>query len=208
MNYKQIQQFLTIVKYMNLSAAAKELYISQPALSLSLGRVESALGVKLFFRDGNRLILSNAGEKLLEHFQKLEQDFDELFRVASQVNELEEQTIHIGFSGSAMLYAAIYFSDFLSEYEGKTIHKIHANSSQILSLLKSEQIDFAITSPPLDDSAVSSITIMTEPILLVVSSRHSLAGRTSITFQELEGLDFVGIHKHNNSAPNVTGFAG
>ena len=46
MNYQQVKQYLTIVKHMNLSKAAEELYISQPALSLALGRLESELDVQ------------------------------------------------------------------------------------------------------------------------------------------------------------------
>lgn len=197
MNYKQIQQFLTIVKYMNLSTAARELYISQPALSLSLARMESTLNVRLFFRDGNRLILSPAGERLLEHFRKLNADFETLYEEASILNSLEEQYLTIGFSSSAMLYATLYLTDFLSSYQDKTIKKIHADNSQILTLLKSKQIDFAITSPPLEDESVSNVNIITEPIVLVVSSGHPLAKRQKVTFKELEQVEFVGLNKHH-----------
>lgn len=54
MNYQQVKQYLTIVKHMNLSKAAEELYISQPALSLALGRLESELDVQLFYREGKK----------------------------------------------------------------------------------------------------------------------------------------------------------
>ena len=50
MDYNQIQRFLMIVKHSNLSGAAKELYISQPALSLSLANMEKELGMPLFYR--------------------------------------------------------------------------------------------------------------------------------------------------------------
>ena len=199
MNFKQIQQFLTIVKYMNLSTAARELYISQPALSLSLARMESALNVRLFFRDGNRLILSPAGEQLLDSFKKLNMDFEHLYDQAALLNTPPpgEGYITVGFSCSALLYAALYMSDFLSSYNGKTIHKLHGDTANILFLLKSQQIDFAVTSPPLEDDTISSRSVVTEPILLVVSNRHPLAKRPFVHFKDLEGLDFVGLNKHN-----------
>lgn len=58
MNMNHVEQFMTIVKYMNLSRASRELYISQPALSMSLSRLESELGVQLFYREGNKLVLA------------------------------------------------------------------------------------------------------------------------------------------------------
>ena len=71
MNYQQVKQYLTIVKHMNLSKAAEELYISQPALSLALGRLESELDVQLFYREGKKLIISPAGEHLYHYFKEL-----------------------------------------------------------------------------------------------------------------------------------------
>ncbi len=86
-----------------------------------------------------------------------------------------------------------------------------------MSLLKSNGVDFAITTPPLEDEAISNMTIMTEPIYLVVSSGHPLACRRQVTFKELKTLDFVGLTKHhkfrqdcdricaaNNFTPNYT----
>ena len=69
MDYNQIQRFLMIVKHSNLSGAAKELYISQPALSLSLANMEKELGMPLFYRVKNRLVLTPEGETLLENFE-------------------------------------------------------------------------------------------------------------------------------------------
>lgn len=217
MNYKQIQQFLTIVKYMNLSTAAKELFISQPALSLSLARMEATLNVQLFYRDGNRLILSATGEKLLATFQKLNDDFERLYAEATEIKAVQDQVITIGFSCSAMLYSVMYLSDLLASHNGKIIKKVHANSEHILALLKSNGIDFAITTPPLEDEAISNATIMTEPIFLVVSSSHPLAARKTVRFKDLRNADFVGLSKHhkfrqdcdclcnaNNFAPNYT----
>lgn len=63
MDYNQIQRFLMIVKHSNLSGAAKELYISQPALSLSLANMEKELGMPLFYRVKNRLVLTPEGDR-------------------------------------------------------------------------------------------------------------------------------------------------
>ena len=60
--------FLTVVKYMNMNKAAKELYITQPALSFSISRLEKELGLALFYRDKNKLVLSKEAEILLPAF--------------------------------------------------------------------------------------------------------------------------------------------
>lgn len=185
MNYVQTQQFLAIVKYMNLSKAAKELYISQPALSLALGRLEKELGVRLFYRDGNKLILSPDGEELYSYFKDLRDSYQRLLQKADALKERTEEYIRIAFAGSAMQFAALYMSDFLSNYKGKVIKKIYAPPMLAQDLLLNQQVDFVISYPPLTDEAVSTVNIMREEIILVVSSGHPLAKRDSVSLAEL-----------------------
>jgi DNA-binding transcriptional LysR family regulator len=197
MNNSQIQYFLTVVKYMNMSSAAKELFITQPALSLSISKMEKSLGLKLFQRSGNKILLTLAGQSLLEDFRAIQKDFEKLFSDADSLSTEKSETITIGFACSAMLFASFFTSNFLSEYRGTPIQKTYAGRAQIISMLKSRQIDFAVTYYPIQDAAVSNRTIAYEPVKLAVSSRHPLAGRKSITLAELGKTPLVGLTKNH-----------
>ncbi len=197
MNYQQVKQFLTIVKYMNLSKAASELYISQPALSLALGRLESELGVKLFYRDGKKLIISPAGEKLHEHFKELKNAHDRLTQEADDIRKHDtEQYVTIGFSLSAMFFATLYMNGLLNSWKNITIKKIFADTQQLTMMLKNGMIDFAVTCPPLRDDRLSNRSIFTERYMLAVSSGHPLASHDSISLKDLEGVGLTGLKKH------------
>ncbi|MCD8196505.1 MAG: LysR family transcriptional regulator [Lachnospiraceae bacterium] len=87
MNYTQIQQFLVFSKTLNMTKAAKELYISQPALSHSISRMEDELGLKLIYRDGNRLIMTEAGQELLKDFEAIEKVYDSMYAHAQMMRE-------------------------------------------------------------------------------------------------------------------------
>lgn len=194
----QVQQILTIVKHMSLSKAAKELYISQPALSLSLSRVEKELNVRLFYRDGNRLTLSQAGERLLVHFKQLKETRDQLLIDASTLHNKERQKIIIAFSGSIFFFSSLYMTSSLTSFNGIQIEKIYANHSLITEMLKSEQIDFAITSAPLWDPEISSYTILHEKMVLVVSNQHPFAKQQCITLKEISACeDFIALEPGN-----------
>ena len=67
MDLEQLRQLETIEREGTMSAAAQVLHLSQPALSRSLGRLESELGQSLFDRVGRRLLLNDAGRVALEH---------------------------------------------------------------------------------------------------------------------------------------------
>lgn len=63
---------------MNMTKAAKELYITQPALSHALSKMEDELGLKLVYRDGNRLVLTEEGRKLQKDFEGIVRAYDDM----------------------------------------------------------------------------------------------------------------------------------
>ena len=71
MNFLQLEYFLTILKFNSISKAASELYITQPALSQQLIHLEKELDTKLFYRKGNSLILTEAGERFRDSAQNM-----------------------------------------------------------------------------------------------------------------------------------------
>lgn len=198
MNYQQAKQFLTIVKHMNLSKAASELYISQPALSLALGRLESELGVKLFYRDGKKLIISPAGEKLYDSFRNFKDAHDRLTEIADDISKHEtQQSISVGFCFSAMFFATLYMSGRFNAWKNITIKKIFADTEQLQNMLKTGMIDFAVTCPPIIDDRISNQNILTERFMLAVSSGHPLANHTTVTLEDLKTVPIVGLKKHH-----------
>lgn len=191
MNDAQVKQFLMIAKYMNMSRAAEELFISQPALSASLSKTEKELGVKLFYRDGKKLILSHAGETLLSKFELVKSSLDSLQESADALKtEKTDHTLRVpvAFSiNSAMYYTLEYFS-FMHGCPGYQMEEIMVSHDQNLMLLKSGQVALSITYPPLADPEISSFTLLSVPIGLVVSPKHALAGRTSLAPGDLDGM--------------------
>lgn len=197
LSYERIKQILVIVKNMSLSKAAKELFISQPALSVALSRFENEIGIKLFYRDGNKLILSAEGEALLPYFTKIRDDCDEFVEVTHTLQGMEQNEIRVGFSGSPMFFNSLYLTDFLSIYENRPIKKYFTDEDQLISMLKLGKIDFAISTPALKDDHISSIILATEPIGIAVANQHPLAKKESVSLKELIRTPFVSMNRQH-----------
>ena len=94
LNYYKV--FYTAAKYKNISKAADALYISQPAISKTLSKLEENLNCTLFYRTSRGITLTAEGqllyERIQEAFQILESGEEELHRM----NELELGQIRIG----------------------------------------------------------------------------------------------------------------
>lgn len=185
MDYNQIQRFLMIVKHLNLSEAAKELYITQPALSLSLANMEKELGITLFYRVRNGLVLTTEGEALLKNFENIKAAFDDLNEKKERLKKKEDQIIRLGCMGNPLFYATLFMDNSL-QVDGLTVKIACANAGTIVEMLTNGQLDFAIASPPLEERAIGNINLYRENIVVVTSQNHRLSGEKEISLKELE----------------------
>ena len=69
MDFKELTYVLALARHQSVTKAAQELYLTQPALTRFLQRLETSVGQPLFTRSGNRLIPTYAGEKYIERAQ-------------------------------------------------------------------------------------------------------------------------------------------
>lgn len=98
MNLDQLQVFLVVSRHLHFSRAADELYITQPAVSASIAKLEALFGVKLFHRIGRRVELTDAGRFLAREGQGLLEQVSQLERRLLEFNVLKRGVITIGAS--------------------------------------------------------------------------------------------------------------
>lgn len=196
-NYTNALYFLTVVKHMNMNRAAQELYITQPALSLAISRLEKELGITLFYREKNKLLLSHEGEKLLPYFEQFRQAHDVLVNEAVQIKHNSNQSVTVSFSDGVFSFFSFYFSNLLNDYEKAIIKVCYVDSAFIVNMLLANQIDFAISATPIRHPLISTILLLAEPIGIVLPTGHSLADKLRLSWSDLEALHFHGLSRHN-----------
>src|SRR5690554_380974 len=79
MTFRHLKIFIAVCDTLNMTAAAKSLYMSQPAVSQAIGELEDYYGVRLFERLSRKLYLTQAGEKLLgyaRHMIRMNEDIE------------------------------------------------------------------------------------------------------------------------------------
>lgn len=96
MTLSQIQYFLTAARCLNFTAAARELYITQPALGRQISAMEEELGVKLFIRNKNSLSLTPVGAMLREEFTSLMVNYNEILQKIYAMGQDDSIRIRIG----------------------------------------------------------------------------------------------------------------
>ena len=114
MDIKDIRYFVAIAEGRSMSRAARDLFVSQPALSLVVKKLENELNAKLFIRKGNSLALTLAGEHLLKTGKRLLAEHDSLVTDLKSLSSGKQEVIRFGISS---FYSRLYIPDLFLYYE-------------------------------------------------------------------------------------------
>lgn len=144
----------------SISKAANATYTSQPAISKSIKNLESELGIKLFYRDKNGVILTDKGKELLHYIEMAYNNLLIAERSMIESDNLEKGKLSIGMPsniGSFFLFEKIY--DFHKSYPNIEVTIITGSTSKLLSLLEEHKIDFVVDTSPIDINRYSNYTV-------------------------------------------------
>ena len=124
----------------NISKAAKELYISQPAISKAISKLEDSLGLSLFTRSSRGVQLTSEGEILFEHTKEA---FDTLSRGEQELKRIQEFDIghlRIGVSNTLCKYVLLpYLKTFIDQYPHMKITIESQSTAQTLSRFRTAE---------------------------------------------------------------------
>lgn len=182
--FNQLEQLICIAKNKTISKAAKELLISQPALSRSMQRLESDLGVELFDHYKNKIVLNKNGELAVKHAQKI---IKSIQTMVDNVQEFDRSfhTISIATCSPAPMWD---IEPLIKElYPQITIQTAVINKKDLLTKLKEKEYHIVITPEYIDDSQYFCIPYVEEDLLLSLPLNHPLASKKEIKFHDLDG---------------------
>lgn len=193
MEINQLKQFQIIAKTQNLSLAAKELYISQPALSIMLKKLEKELGTTLFERTGNGLKLNNAGNIVLSYANRIIQEEENM---KEDISRLVHQTtdINVAFCDPGPRWYLIPKLSLMNpELSINSI--VFRNLDNVITQLKNHVYDFIVTSEKIDDSQIICEYLFRDQLCLTVDQSHIIASNKEISIKHPpKQLNQIGIY--------------
>ena len=148
-NLSSYRIFYTVANTGNISKAAKELYISQPAISKSIQKLEESVGCKLFSRSSRGVVLTDEGKLLYEHvseaFETLTMGEEKLKRSI----ELGVGHLKIGVSSTLCKYLLLpYLKEFIRQNPHISISISCQSTNDTLRLLEDNKIDIGLIGKP------------------------------------------------------------
>ena len=175
MNLKDIEYMIKIAEKKKFSTAAKELYITQPALSQTIQKLENELNVKLFARKRNGVILTDAGRLFLQDAQTILYHLECLKRNMQNAGSLEVRTLRIGI---APLLSQFYFASPLIMYQKKypniELSIVEDLFDPLFEELLADRVDLLFVALPDEKGSFEFEPILTEEIFLAVPKEHPM----------------------------------
>ena len=190
MNLIALRYFLTLADAASFTRAAARLNVTQPALSTAIARLEGQLGTRLFDRDRKRIVLTEAGQKLLPRAQTMLAEW----RLAETELSRSEprQRLRVGLLATLAQGPVTAFAARLSGSSDAFDLELHeAAAGPLAARLLQGALDVALTR--LDDapSGLAVQPILRERYLLAVATGNLLATRHRCSVRDLAGLPFA-----------------
>lgn len=191
MDLLQLKYFQTLARLEHMTKAAHELQIAQPALSVTLARLENDLGVTLFDRTGRSIVLNKYGKAFLQRTNKVLMELAEGRQEIADLAGSEYGSLSVT---SVSLHK--HFCDLLGGF-AQLYPKINFRITQIvddevkLHLLETGESDFSFINTPIQQNGIVSVPLMKEEIFLAVAPTHRFARRGMIFLSELAEEPFI-----------------
>ena len=196
MTLLQLQYFETLARVLHYTRAAEELHIAQPSLSYSISELEKELDVKLFEKENRKIRLTEYGERFLPYVQKSLLLMEEGTNMLKQMTGTAPLLVRLGYfhSISSSLIPSIV-EEVYRDPENKQIRFqfTEDTSFDIFTLLKNGKLDLAFCTHR--DEWADSISIIKQPLYLVVPIEHPLAKRSHVTFEDFAREPLVVLDK-------------
>ena len=187
MELQQLKYFKTVAETEKISDAAKALFISSPALSTSISRLEKELGMRLFDRTNNRIVLNRQGQIFLRYVNQVFSDLD------SAKAELRQSMMLQGKHASVACVASTQWVDmitsFSQEHPGFSLLCTSINRSELTRNGLSAQHSFLLAAeddiPAAYADKLDSVPLFADHPVVMVHPEHPFAKRESVDLSEL-----------------------
>lgn len=186
----QLDYFRKLAATEHITQTAKELYISQTALSSMIIGLEKELGIQLFDRSKRSIRLNEAGKLYLQYVNDVFTALDNGRSALQELTESAQKQVSIAVGSSQVWLPMI--RDFRMQYPECSIKQHNNSLEELIDALHSMTTDFVIASTDeIPDAGLEHDFLKKDSVYLCVPKNHRLAGRESVWLRELEDEAYI-----------------
>lgn len=199
--------FLEVAKSGSFSKGAKNLYMTQPAVSQAINQLERTFKVRLFTRTARGVVLTNEGQLLFEYINSAMNLIKAGEEKLAESKNLLAGVLRVGVGDTISRYYLLpYLERFHNEYPNIKLKIINRTTLEICDLLKTGKIDIGICNLPVKDSALNVIKLLDIQDIFVCGEKYKHLTSTKLAFSQLAELPLILLEDKSNSRQYVEKF--
>lgn len=186
MTLNELRFIVAVAQERNFRRAAEKSFISQPALSLAIQKLEEELGVQIFERGKNDIGITPVGNAIVEQAQRVLEEAERIRTTAAQGKNQLAAPLRIGMIHSVGPYLLPDLIPALKKVAPQMALEVEENiTANLDTLLRNGKLDVIVIALPFGDASILTHPLYDEPFEVVVDAGHRWADRRSIKAQEL-----------------------
>jgi DNA-binding transcriptional LysR family regulator len=188
---RQLQVFETVARHLSHSRAARELYLSQPAISMQIKQLEQSVGLPLFEQVGKKIHLTDAGQEMLQYSRRIAQQLREMETVFDGMKGLEHGHLDISVVSTANYFMPQLLAKFCQQHPKIKISLHVANRDAVLKQLSENGTDLAVMGQPPEAADIAAESFMKNPLVVIAPPNHPLCQLKRVRLKRLEQESFL-----------------
>jgi DNA-binding transcriptional LysR family regulator len=189
MEIRQLKAFLAIAEAKTFTAGARRVNVTQAAISMQIRQLEDEVGLPLFTRTPRRVILTEAGEHLLDRARKILREHDAAVAEIAEVAGAEYGRLRIGSASGtfAMNQLPAILHALKDKFPNSELTVASGTSERLVDKIMHGEVDMAFVSLPVDNLNITTESLFSDEIVAIAHPKHPLAKEKYISAATLAG---------------------
>src|SRR5215207_8838660 len=193
MEIRQLRAFTAIAETRTFTAAAQRVHVTQAAISMQIRQLEQEVGIPLFIRTPRRVVMTEAGEKLLERAYLILREHDAAVAEIAELAGAEHGRLRVGSSSATVSAERLprLFSEMIKVHPHVEITVTSGTSELLVKHILAGEIDVAFVSLPVEARNVETEVLSHDQLVAIASPRHPLARQKVVSAFALSGEKLI-----------------
>ena len=207
--FRQLKVFESVARHLSYSRAAEELYLTQPAVSIQVRKLEEHAGHPLFEQFGKKVYLTPAGTELLHISRSIILQFEAAEAAMAQFSGVSGGKLNVGVISAGDYFFPRLLVDFVGRHPGVQLNFTVHNRDGLLAHIAENRTDLAVMVRPPQDLETVHEAFAPHPYVIVAPPTHPLVGRPRLDLGEVMRQPFLVRERGSDTWKSMQeGFAG
>jgi len=193
MEIRQLRAFIAIAESGTFTAGAERVHVTQAAVSMQIRQLENEVGAKLFIRAPRNVILTEAGEKMLERARHILREHDAALEEIAELAGAKRGRLRIGSASAGVSSDQLprILKELRKHHPSAEISVNSGTSESLVQQLLAAELDIAFVSLPVEARGIQTERLNDDQLVAIASPRHRLARQRTVSAYALAGEKLI-----------------